>query len=145
MRTTGDFEREVVKSIVTEAALGDPVYMLLGQVLSLLDVSSVGSPDGVFFIYSAVSEREATAVGTVVMIDQTMEPLRVRFTLSESRESLSSSWVYLGDRAHRPPSYGTREHAKLEKAIIADPDAEYPWKLILHRTEEAWVVAADAG
>jgi hypothetical protein len=118
--------------------------MLLRKVFDVLDISSVGSPDGVFFVYSRASEQEASAVGVAVMIDQTVEPVRVLFTLSGCRRAVSSGCVYLGDRSRRV-LYGSREHAKLEKAIIADPDAEYPWKLILRRTSEAWLVAADAG
>jgi hypothetical protein len=144
MWTTEKAEGALIESIVAEQELGTPVYTLLRMLCSALPINSITSPDAVFFVYSSLRSWEATAVGIAVMIQQTVEPLRVKFALGESRTTLASGWLYLGDTT-REVWFGSREHGKLEKELIANPEAEYPWKLILQRTAAEWRVASDAG
>src|SRR2546423_324733 len=120
MLRTEDFERMIVESFADDTRLGDSVDALLGHLLSGAPGYSGRPTDGVILEQTRIDGRQASASGVVVMIEQTVEPVRAVFTLDDSGEKLASAQVYFGD-ATRRVSYGSREHRKLRDAILVEP------------------------
>jgi len=137
MLSTDDFERMIVESFADDTRLPDSVDALLGHLLSGVPGYSGRSTDGVILEHSRIDGRRASASGVVVMIEQTVEPVRAVFTLDESAEKLASAQVHFGD-ATRRVSYGSREHRKLRDAILVEPTADHPWKESFHRDAGGW-------
>ena len=137
MQAAGDFESMLDQSIVTDAGLDHSVDALLSHLLSNVPGYSVRSTDGVIFEHSRIADGRAVASGVAVMIDQTVEPLRVEFTLVPSGARLLAGSVHFGDKT-RTIGYGSREDRKLRKAMLVDPTAEFLWKERFHRDADGW-------
>jgi len=138
MLTTENCERVLVESILAATDLEASVDALLSHLLSDLSGYHARSTDGVSFEHSRVVAGQAAASGVVIMIDdQTVEPLRVEFTLDTSRTKLSTGSVCFGDKT-RNVSYGSREDRRLRRAIIANPDVEFSWKESFYRGGDGW-------
>jgi hypothetical protein len=137
MLKTAEIEQMLVEGIRSETCLGRPVDYLLRRLLSGLSSYAGPSTDGVIFEYTRTTGREVMASGVVVMIDGTVEPLRIELTLGESETTLSSGRICFGDST-RTVSYGSREDRKLRNAMLAYPNADYPWKESFHRAGDGW-------
>ncbi len=127
----------VVESFVDDTRLGASIDALLGHLLSDIPGYSKRATDGVILEHSRIDGRQAFASGVVVMIDQTVEPVRTAFTLDASGGKLASASVHFGDSTTKV-SYGSREHRKLRDAIIVAPTADRPWKESFQRDAEGW-------
>jgi hypothetical protein len=138
MLTTENCERVLVESILADSDLAASVDHLLSHLLSELSGYQGRPTDGVSFEYSRVTGGQAAASGVVVMIEnQTVEPLRVEFTLDLSSLNVSTGSVCFGDKT-RNVAYGSREDRKLRHAIIANPDVEFSWKECFYRGGDGW-------
>jgi hypothetical protein len=135
--TTEDCERMLVESIVADAQPDQSVDALLGHLLSKVPGYSARSTDGVILEHSRVGQGRALASGIVVMIDQTIEPLRVELTLDICGAKVSAGSLYFGD-TNRTVRYGSSEDRKLRNAMIVDPAAEFSWKECFHRDSAGW-------
>ena len=127
----------VVDSFVDDAKLGQSIDGLLGHLLSRVHGYSERPTDGVLLEHSRIDRRQAFVSGVVVMMEQTVEPLRAMFALGETGEALVSAEVYFGDTTTKI-SYGSREHQKLRDAVFLQPARDYPWKESFHRDARGW-------
>lgn len=137
MTTAEDVERTLVGSIGAGSRFESSVDALVSHLLASVAGYPGRATDGVVFEHSRVSGREVAASGVVVMIDQTVEPLRVELTLDASGGGLSSGRVCFGD-ATRTVGYGSREHGRLRNEILAEPDTRYSWKDCFRRDPGGW-------
>lgn len=137
MTTAEDVERMLVESVAANLDLAGAVDALVSRLLSSVPGHPGRPTDGVILEHSRVSGREVAASGVVVMIDQTVEPLRVELTLDASGGGLASGRVCFGDRA-RTVEYGSREHGRLRNEILAGPAAGYAWKECFRRDAGGW-------
>jgi hypothetical protein len=132
-----DFEGRVVEGFADEARLGPSIDALLSHLLSGLPGYSRRPTDGVLLERSRIDGRQAFGAGLVVMMDQSVEPVRATFTLDDSGTSLRSARIDFGDAA-TTIGYGSREHRKLSHAILIEPSADRAWKQSFHRDEAGW-------
>jgi hypothetical protein len=137
MLRTEDFERMVVETFADDAKLGQSIDALLGHLLSGVAGYSGRPTDGVLLEHSRIDGRQVFASGVVVMIEQTVEPVRATFTLDETGKTLASAQVHFGD-ATTKVSYGSREHWNLRDAALLEPAADHPWKESFHRDDGGW-------
>jgi hypothetical protein len=135
MLTIDDCERVLAQTIRADSGLEIPVEDLLVHLLSDLSGYQSRATDGVVFEHSRVIGSRAVASGVVFMIDdQTIEPLRVEFTLDASSARVSAGSVYFGDRV----AHGSWDSRKLRNAIIADPEVEFSWRECFRRDQNGW-------
>lgn len=138
MLTTEDCERALVESILGNVELDASVDALLARLLANIHGYSARATDGVIFEHSRINGRQAMASGVVVMIeDQTVEPVRVEFTLDAAGTTLSTASVHFGDTT-RTVGFGSKEDRMLRHAIIVNPAADFPWKERFHRNRTGW-------
>jgi hypothetical protein len=112
-----DCERALVESILGHVGLDASVDTLLFHLLATVHGYSARATDGVLLQHSRISDWQAVASGVVVMIDQTVEPVRMEFRLDPPGVTLSTASVHFGDRT-RTVHFGSREDRKLRKAIV---------------------------
>ena len=128
----------LLESLADETRFADAVDVLVGHLLSGVPGYSARPTDGVLLEHFRISGREGVASGVVILIEQqTVEPLRVKFVLNDSG-ALDEGWVHFGDTARDIVQYGTSEHRKLSKEIIADSDRNYSWRETFWRDGEGW-------
>jgi hypothetical protein len=132
-----EIERMLVNSIVVDARLDGPMDALVGHLLSRRSGHAGRPTDGVIFAHQLVSRQQLAATGVVVMIGQTIEPVRVALTLDAGRRRIALGRLCFGD-ASRTVAFGSSEHHKLRDRLIAEPDAEFAWKERFRRGEDGW-------
>lgn len=102
-----------------EAALND-LLLKTGQ------YNGTRSVDGLIFEYVNFAEK-FNAIGIAVMIeDQSVEPIKIN-TEFENYD-LAKLDIYFGIKKSPKIYYGSKEHNKIKKQIIADLNAEFDWK-----------------
>lgn len=127
----------VVDSFADDTQLASSIDTLLGHLLCGTPGYPRRPTDGVVLEHLHTDGRRASASGVVVMIGQTVEPIRAVFTLDESWKTLIAARIDFGDSTTRI-FYGSREHRKLRDAILLDPAANRPWKGSFRRDIEGW-------
>jgi hypothetical protein len=140
MLKTEDYELMIVEGAGDDGRFADAVDGLLGHLLSGIPGYSARATDGVILHYSRISEVEVISGGIAVMIaDQIVEPIELRFVLDRSTKSISSGWVNFGNSENaRPIKYGSREHRKLQDEINVRGSASYCWKERFQRDGGGW-------
>jgi hypothetical protein len=134
---TDAIERTLVAALGSEAEFATTIDMLVGRLLSALPGYSARLNDGVIFEYSRITERQAEASGILILINQTVVPVRVTFVLDSAKERLVAGTVQVGD-VGTAVAYGSQEHQKLAKAILANPKRAFDWKKTFHRNSSGW-------
>jgi hypothetical protein len=137
MLNTAEIELMLIEGVLEHARLGTAVELLLDRLLSDLSGYAGRPTDGVIFEHTRMTGRQAIASGVVVMLDGTVEPVRVELVVSEAGDVLSSGNICFGD-ATRTVRYGSRAARRLRDAMCACPTADYAWKETFYRADDGW-------
>ena len=138
-----DIEHALVTSVVPHAQFAAAIDMLLAYLLSETPGVAHRVTDGVLVEHIETNERQIVATGIAILIEQTVEPLRIELTLDSSRTVVDAGAFYLGDKSGSPIGYGSPAHNRLSRKILANPDSEFAWRYSWHRTNIGWARDVD--
>ena len=130
-----DIEHALVSSVTVNAQFAKALDVLLAYLLS----NTPGFvTDGVLLEHVETDERQIVAAGVAILIEQTVEPLRIELNFDSSRTAVDTGALYFGDVSGPPISYGTPAHNRLSRKILANPDRDFSWRHSWHRTNIGW-------
>ncbi|MCI0488455.1 MAG: hypothetical protein L0229_17845 [Blastocatellia bacterium] len=128
-----------------KAAFFDQVefFSALDTLLGLLLSQEAGYPtrptDGVLLEYEERNETMFFAAGVAVMIeDQRVEPVTFRFEFNSDACSIRSGHVTFGSEPHSIIPYGSSEHRRLVKSLLANPHEHRMWRHQFFRSMAGW-------
>jgi hypothetical protein len=130
-------ERMFVNAIVVGARLNEPTDALLSTLLARRSSDSGRATEAVAIEYQLVSQQQVLATGLVVMVERTVEPLRLELTLDADRRHLTGGRLCFGDAGNLVAS-GSQEHGQLRDRLLAAPDADFAWKERFRRADDGW-------
>jgi hypothetical protein len=133
-----DIEHAFVSSVDARAQFAAALGMLLTYLLSETPGVAHRATDGVLLEHVEVNERQIVATGIAILIEQTVEPLRIELNLASSRTVVDTGALYFGDDSGPPIAYGSPAHNKLLRKILANPDSHFAWRHSWHRTKLGW-------
>jgi hypothetical protein len=140
-----DIEQALITAPIPYTQFAAALDMLLAYLLS--DTPGVANrvTDGVLLEHVETNERHIVATGIAILIEQTVEPLRIELNLDSSRTVVDTGSLYFGDDSGPPIGYGSSAHNKLSRKILANPDRDFGWRHSWHRTNLGWTRDLDKG
>jgi hypothetical protein len=134
-----DVEQRLLESIVRKAPdIAEVVDAFVGQLLA--EVGYPGRPtDGVLFSWEEFHDDRFFGFGLVVMIEgQRVAPLRVQLGPDPARCRFASGLVQFGTRDHGAVAYGSGEHHRMARQILANRSLEFDWMEQFHAGPDGW-------
>jgi hypothetical protein len=84
------------------------------------------------------NEEQIVAAGIVILIEQTVEPVRLELNFDSSRTAVATGALYFGDDSGPPIGHGSPAYNKLSRKILANPDRDFSWRHSWYRTDVGW-------
>jgi hypothetical protein len=133
-----DIEQTLITAAIPHTQFAAALDMLLAYLFS--DTPGVANrvTDGVLLEHVEANERQIAATGIAILIEQTVEPLRIELNFDSSRTVVDTGALYFGDDSGPPIGYGSPAHSKLSRKILANPDRHFAWRHSWHRTNLGW-------
>lgn len=133
-----EIEQALITAAIPHSEFAAAIDMLLTHLLS--QTRGVGSraTDGVLLEHFETNERHIAATGIAILIDQTVEPLRIELNLDSSRTAVDTGALYFGEDSGPVVGYGSPAHSNLTRKILANPDRDFGWRHSWHRTKLGW-------
>lgn len=135
-----DIEQVLITARTPHTQLAVAVDMLLTWLFSETPGVANRVTDGVLLEHVETKDRRIVATGVAILIEQTVEPLRIELNLDLSRTMVVSGSLHFGDDSGPSVGYGSPGHSKLSRKILANPDRRFAWRHSWHRTSLGWAL-----
>ena len=133
-----DIEQALITAAISHTQFAAALDTLLAFLLSETPGVANRVTDGVLLEQIGTNERKVVATGIAILIEQTVEPLRIELNLDTLRTVVDTGALYFGYESGAPIAYGSSEHHKLSRTILANPNREFAWRHSWHRTNLGW-------
>jgi len=133
-----DIEHALVSSVTADARFAEALDMLLAYLLSEISGFTRRVTDGVVLEHVETNEGQIVAAGIAILIEQTVEPVRIELHFDSSRTAVATGALCFGDDSGPPIGHGSPAHNQLSRKILANPDRDFSWRHSWHRTNVGW-------
>jgi hypothetical protein len=136
-------EAELAQQITeSKRPSADTLDALLGALLSLVSGFGRRASDSVLIEYEEQSGSGYFGTGIAILVSgQLVEPVAFHLTLDSERGTFAAGDVRFGHTEGADVRYGSSEHGKMSKSILANPRAHRDCHYIFSRTTIGWTVS----